>query len=195
MLEYQEIRKAIFVNLTWPIWAFSSLILTYRTYVSIQIYRFARFEKLMKKTIVIDSLHGRNFSIVYNMKREGGHLPANLSHANTASSSLHTWFIILWFWVHSSALAATVLAPRHVATLWIKTNKSSRQVHIEQFLLERHKTEANRQTTNHRNHEQHKEPLLKARENARIFCAIFIVSVTFVVATFGNSLFSHTLFA
>ena len=36
-LESQEIRKAIFVNPSWPIWALSSLILAYWTRVRMQI--------------------------------------------------------------------------------------------------------------------------------------------------------------
>jgi len=49
---------------------------------------------------------------------------ANRSHAKTASWSLHTWLIILCLWVHSIALAATVLAPRLLAILfwWQRKN-------------------------------------------------------------------------
>ena len=43
-LELQEIGKAIFVNPTWPIWAFSSLILAYWTRVRMQIDHLAAYE-------------------------------------------------------------------------------------------------------------------------------------------------------
>jgi len=37
----------------------------------------------------------------------------------------------LWFLVHSSALAATVLAPRHVAMLWIIKEKQELETSLQ----------------------------------------------------------------
>lgn len=55
--------------------------------------------------------------------------PRNCSTARTASVSSTTCEITWHSWVHSSARAATVLAPRHLATLGRKGTRRSRRGH------------------------------------------------------------------